>query len=458
MNNPYRSNSADWCVWKALTSFGPGGATKAAITERAEPFMELLGIQTVSRDRRLSRGRSCLNSMVKKGAAFKVGDHFTFQEPEDAPEAGTEPVAPEPAQTPAKAVLSPKEQKLRETVYTLMAGLDGYGLTRTAAHEVFPRLLDAAGFTWKHLGDRGIGALRALAQEGKLVQFRNIWFDAIQSGPMDRGERIGIGICISSYHRPKETIKAFVKLCEAFLEHPNEYWWSVYIMEDCGGDADEIREGVEPYTSLLALRRAGLMEVVVSSHPENRGLGATRASATALALGAEPRPKYILNLDDDTFVKKNGIHQATQFMESNPRVGILGRFNPYPAKLGQGEPELPAFAPHNKTIAGEFVLMPSMVFDEIEGWDTRLRSREDVDITLQVGKAGWERWVTYLLVCIHVSGREGGGLTKADDGDEYLQLLLDKWDGLVESPDGDRIKIGDLGEPYRSTKDSLPSI
>jgi hypothetical protein len=173
----------------------------------------------------------------------------------------------------------------------------------------------------------------------------------------------------------------------------------------------------------------------------NPNLGFTGGNNVILrpALLSAAPPQYVLLLNADTVVRPNALNVLLEFMDRNPKVGIVGSGQEYP----DGTPQRSAFRFHSPVaefegslklglvsrllkswivappvpeqscevdwVSGATMTIRHQVFQDIgildEGYYTHF---EDIDYCFNARKAGWQVWYVPASRVIHLVGQSTG--------------------------------------------------
>lgn len=171
---------------------------------------------------------------------------------------------------------------------------------------------------------------------------------------------------------------------------------------------------------------------------ENLGFAAANNKGTELAEG-----RVLLFLNSDTCVSKHALVQPLAYLAAHPQVGALTVRLFYPS--GERDPDnhrgfptpwnalchfsgLSRLFPNNPrfngyfqsyadfssthrvdVIAGSFMMMPGVVFDEIGGWDeTYFFYGEDIDLCYRIHEAGYDIIYYPHVDVLHYKGASSG--------------------------------------------------
>lgn len=157
----------------------------------------------------------------------------------------------------------------------------------------------------------------------------------------------------------------------------------------------------------------------------------------------EAKGEYILFLNSDTEVYNGAIKEALEFMDSNPKAGLLtpktlfpnGKMDPdchrgfpipwasitYFLGLEKLFPKSKLFGQYHKFYlnlnenheidagAGAFMLIPKKVIDEVGGWDEQyFFYGEDLDFCYRIKNAGYQIWFYAKPLIMHYKGASSG--------------------------------------------------
>jgi len=152
------------------------------------------------------------------------------------------------------------------------------------------------------------------------------------------------------------------------------------------------------------------------------------------------RGKYLLLLNPDTIVSSSTLKNAVEFMEANPKAGLMGpkilnpdgtlqlscrRSDPTPmvafyyfSGLSRLFPKSKRFGHYNLTymdeneaahvdvVSGSFMFMPLHLFKTIGGFDERFfMYGEDIDLCFRIRQQGYEVWYYPAIEIIHLKGK-----------------------------------------------------
>jgi O-antigen biosynthesis protein len=228
--------------------------------------------------------------------------------------------------------------------------------------------------------------------------------------------------------------------------------------------------------SLRASEGVGVLEIVVvdnnsgdhsqamveSEFPEVRwvGLKSNIGFGKACNVGARlARGANLLLLNPDTVVAKDTLRECVSFLQSHPRLGVLGprilnsdgslqvscrRSFPTPlvafyrfAGLSRLFPRSRTFGRYNLTyldpdesaqvdaISGSFMLLPRKVYLEIGGFDEQFfMYGEDLDLCRRVHEAGYEVWYFAGAQIVHFGGRSSSQRSVRSRAHFYEAMLL----------------------------------
>ncbi len=187
----------------------------------------------------------------------------------------------------------------------------------------------------------------------------------------------------------------------------------------------------------------GSEELIINEFPEVIwiGLKTNVGFGKGCNIGAEQASgKYLLMLNPDTIVSTDTLQCGIEFMESHPDVGIMGpkilnqdgsfykqchRGLPTPLNAFGHFTKLSRLFPHNKklssyfmtwlspdeeheveAISGSCFFIPAVLYTQIGGFDeTFFMYGEDLDICVQVKKAGLKVWYAPITEIIHFQGK-----------------------------------------------------
>lgn len=189
----------------------------------------------------------------------------------------------------------------------------------------------------------------------------------------------------------------------------------------------------------------GTYEELLRSHPKvtlirnNRNVGFTRATNQAIEVSGGG---YILWLNTDTVLRRDTLRKLVDFLDTNPRAGIVGprilnedgSFQPqcrrgmptprasiaYFLRLGKLFPRsraanayLLSYLPIDETtrvtaVSGACLLARRKVLDDIGPLDEQIFGfGEDLDWCVRATKAGWAVWYYPATEILHLKGQGG---------------------------------------------------
>jgi len=228
-----------------------------------------------------------------------------------------------------------------------------------------------------------------------------------------------ISIIIVNYKVPQYLMEALASLRLAELYDKSE----VIVVDNASGDNSQ---------ELIA---SEFKEVQWIQLKENIGFGKACNAGAASARG-----KYLLLLNPDTVVSSSTLKNAVEFMEANPKAGLMGpkilnpdgtlqlscrRSDPTPAVafyylsgLSRLFPKSKRFGRYNLTymdenktaqvdvVSGSFMFMTLHLFRTIDGFDERFfMYGEDIDLCFRIRQQGYEVWYYPVVEIIHLKGK-----------------------------------------------------
>lgn len=145
---------------------------------------------------------------------------------------------------------------------------------------------------------------------------------------------------------------------------------------------------------------------------ENGGFGKGNNIGAKAASG-----KYLLTLNSDTQVKDNNLEEALQFLDNNPKIGILGGyientdisvqrsygdfytfpsvilflFGSFGKDLGEKFFQKPKNSQYVDWVSGGFMIIRRQVFEKLQGFDEKIfMYLEDMELCFRAKKIGQE--------------------------------------------------------------------
>ena len=228
-----------------------------------------------------------------------------------------------------------------------------------------------------------------------------------------------ISIIIVNFKVPQCLMEALASLRLAELYGKSE----VIVVDNASGDNS--RE----------LITSNFEEVQWIQLKKNIGFGKACNAGAAIAGG-----KYLLLLNPDTIVSSSTLKNAVEFMEANPKAGLMGpkilntdgtlqlscrRSDPTPAVafyyfsgLSRLFPQSKRFGRYNLTymdeneaaqvdvVSGSFMFMTLQLFKTIGGFDERFfMYGEDIDLCFRIRRQGYEVWYYPFIEIVHLKGK-----------------------------------------------------
>ena len=173
--------------------------------------------------------------------------------------------------------------------------------------------------------------------------------------------------------------------------------------------------------------------------PRNGGFAYGNNEGIRPALSSNRPPRYVLLLNPDTVVRPGALQPMIDFLDSHPRVGIVGSrlehpngdaqrsaFR-FPSVLSEFEggvrvglvsrllrkrvvaPPVPTRACQVDWVAGASMMIRREVFDAIGLMDERFfMYYEEVDFCLRARQAGWPCWYVPQSRVVHLVGQSSG--------------------------------------------------
>ncbi len=172
---------------------------------------------------------------------------------------------------------------------------------------------------------------------------------------------------------------------------------------------------------------------------ENRGFTGGNNLVIRASMASSSPPERVLMLNADTLVPPGAISALMQFLDENPRAGILGSRLVYPDGREQGTPfrfhgiasefdrgariglvsrllsrwaacpPKPMAAQSVDWVAGASMMIRGEVIETLGALDDQYFAYfEDMDFCLRAKKAGWETWYVPQSRIVHIEGQSSG--------------------------------------------------
>lgn len=199
-------------------------------------------------------------------------------------------------------------------------------------------------------------------------------------------------------------------------------------------------------------KRRQILRVIAS--PTNTGFAKGNNIALREALAAETPPEFIYLLNPDAYVRPGALTALADFLNANPKAGVVGSRLEYP----DGSPQVSAFrffsvesefetaartgfvsalfkhkrvAPPQRDetravdwVCGASVLIRREVFDDVGLFDEAyFLYYEETDFMLQAARKGWETWYAPASRAVHLVGQSTGVV----DGNTRAKVPPDYW-------------------------------